>query len=99
MGRAATEETSNVVCVEFPDEPLGSDIDPYNWYSAELRKAGFKFAGGASVQYWFDWTTSEGCKQRLNLTAMPKTDPEKPDVWDEAEDYVAVFELLPEQCS
>lgn len=88
---------SSTVCVEIPGELAGLEDDAFNRYASRLGDAGFDFAGGAAIQYWFDWPASSDCVQRLNMTALPKQKVDGDD-WAGLDAYVAVFELEASDC-
>jgi hypothetical protein len=86
-------------CLEFPralSEPPNEDMQ--NRYTRLLTERGFRFEGGASIQYWFSWPTRDGCSRRLNVATVPKTRPRDGGDWSTVDTFLLVMELKPESC-
>ena len=88
-----------IVCIEYPaklSEPPNEDVQ--NRYTALLLERGFRFEGGASVQYWFSWPTKDGCARPLKIASVPKTKPRSDGDWSTVDTFVLIMEFEPESC-
>ncbi len=90
---------SNSVCVEFPAGLARADdgADPMSRYAKALADIGLEPTGGATNVMWFKVPVEPGCRQSLNLVAVPKTKPAADDVWD-VETGVIAFVAEPKRC-
>ena len=93
------EAPKGTVCLEYPpslSEPPNEDVQ--NRYAKLLTDRGFKFEGGASIQYWLSWPTRDGCTRPFNIASVPKTETPDGDDWSTAETFVLVMGFEPESC-
>ena len=94
----SVENVDGYVCIEFPQTSEG--VNGKDWdsdYSRELKKDGWKWAGGESIAFYFEKPIDEMCSHHLSMLGWFQATEEQEKIYyetgslDDVENFVFIF--------